>query len=76
MFDLEPFRAIGMLNTHLVIRGNGPAVLMVHGSQAWSYAWRFQIPELAQAGYQAIAVDLTGNGFSSAKSDFDYSIPL
>ncbi len=74
MFNLEPFHVIGMIRTHLVVSGNGPAVVLVHGSQAWSYAWRFQIPELAQAGYQAIAVDMPGNGFSSAIAGFDYSI--
>lgn len=74
MFDLEPFQAIGMIRTHLVVSGNGPAVVLVHGSQAWSYAWRYQIPELTQAGFQVIAVDLPGNGFSTARANFDYSI--
>ena len=68
-------QAIGRVQAHLIDAGSGPAVLMVHGSQAWAYAWRFQIPVLADAGYRAIAVDLPGEGYSQADETFDYSIP-
>ena len=68
-------QAIGSVQAHLIDAGTGPAVLMVHGSQAWAYAWRFQIPALASAGYRAIAIDLPGEGYSLADKTFDYSIP-
>ena len=74
MWEIEPFRELGVPQVHFSIRGQGPAVLMVHGSQSWSYTWRFQLPALDEAGYQAIAVDLPGNGYSQALPTFDYSI--
>jgi len=74
MKEMEQFRQPGLLEAHISHSGYGPAVLMVHGSQAWSYAWRFQVPVIAQAGFQAIAVDLPGNGYSQAAPTFDYSI--
>jgi pimeloyl-ACP methyl ester carboxylesterase len=43
---------------------DGPAVVLIHGFGAWSYAWRAIAPRLAEAGYRAIAVDQLGNGAS------------
>lgn len=59
---------------HLISEGKGPLVLFVHGSQAWSYAWRYQVKAFAAAGYQAVAVDLPGNGYSTAPAHYDYSV--
>lgn len=59
---------------HLVTEGNGPLVLFVHGSQAWSYTWRYQITPFAAAGYQVVAPDLFGNGYSAAPNRHDYSV--
>jgi pimeloyl-ACP methyl ester carboxylesterase len=42
---------------HVISEGTGPVVLFVHGSQAWSYAWRYQIQTFVAAGYQAVALD-------------------
>ncbi|MCH7393459.1 alpha/beta hydrolase [Acinetobacter dispersus] len=50
---------------HYVSTGNGPAVLLIPGwPQTW-YAWRHVMAELAQHGYQAIAVDPPGTGYSA-----------
>ncbi|BCY16649.1 MAG: alpha/beta fold hydrolase [Anaerolineae bacterium] len=59
---------------HWVSEGKGPLVLFVHGSQAWSYTWRYQINAFAAAGYQAVAPDLFGNGYSAAPNRHDYSV--
>ena len=59
---------------HWVSEGKGPLVLFVHGSQAWSYTWRYQINAFATAGYEAVAVDLPGNGYSAAPAHYDYSV--
>ncbi len=67
------FLMVGRKNIHLVEMGNGPAVVLVHGSQAWAYAWRYQLEPLAAAGHCAIALDLPGSGYS-ALDDSDYSI--
>ncbi len=43
--------------------GTGPALLLVHGFMAYSFSWRFIIPELARH-FSVYAVDLPGCGFS------------
>ncbi|MCH7313086.1 alpha/beta hydrolase [Acinetobacter sp. ANC 3882] len=50
---------------HYVSTGQGPAVLLIPGwPQTW-YAWRHVMTELAKHGYQAIAVDPPGTGYSA-----------
>lgn len=61
-------------SVHWVDVGKGPVVVLVHGGQAWSYAWRNQIEPLAAAGYRVIAPDLPGSGYSDVSNAADYSI--
>lgn len=42
--------------------GEGPMVLLLHGFPQLWYAWRHQLPALAEAGYRAVAPDLRGFG--------------
>lgn len=49
---------------HVAVAGEGPPVLLLHGFPQFWYAWRHQLSALADAGYQAIAVDLRGFGAS------------
>ena len=51
--------------THLVEKGTGPLVLLVHGFPESWYSWRHQLPALAAAGYRAVAIDVRGYGRSS-----------
>ncbi|MFJ4688994.1 alpha/beta hydrolase [Streptomyces sp. NPDC088789] len=51
--------------THLVEQGRGPLVLLVHGFPEGWYAWRHQLPALADAGHRAVALDVRGYGRSS-----------
>jgi haloalkane dehalogenase len=44
--------------------GSGPAALFLHGYPTSSYLWRNVLPEVAAAGYRAIAPDLPGFGDS------------
>jgi pimeloyl-ACP methyl ester carboxylesterase len=44
---------------------DGPAVLFVHGTGAWSETWRESLTALADAGFRAVAIDLPPFGFSS-----------
>jgi haloalkane dehalogenase len=46
--------------------GDGPVALAVHGYPTSSYLWRNVLPELARAGYRAVAPDLPGFGDSAA----------
>ena len=43
---------------------NGPTVLFVHGTGAWSEMWREPMVALAAAGYRSIAIDMPPFGFS------------
>ncbi|QXG77651.1 alpha/beta hydrolase [Modestobacter sp. L9-4] len=54
---------------HLVEQGTGPLVLLLHGFPETWRAWRAQLPALAAAGFRAVALDLRGNGTSSAPAD-------
>lgn len=64
--DIGPCQSVTVnsLTVHLVEAGSGPAVLLVHGGQAWAYTWRHQLEPLAGAGYWVIAPDLPGSGYS------------
>ncbi len=48
----------------MAVAGSGPLVLLVHGHPQFWWAWRAQIPALADAGYRVAALDLRGYGAS------------
>jgi pimeloyl-ACP methyl ester carboxylesterase len=52
---------------------NGPAVLFIHGTGAWSELWREPMTALAQVGYRAIAIDMPPFGFSEKPVQPRYS---
>jgi pimeloyl-ACP methyl ester carboxylesterase len=63
------------IDMHVVIQGQGPDVLLVHGFPDSSAVWRHQIPALVAAGYRVIAPDLRGFGESTAPPNTaDYKI--
>ena len=49
---------------HVVESGEGPLILLLHGFPEFWWAWRHQIPALADAGFRVVAVDLRGYGAS------------
>jgi pimeloyl-ACP methyl ester carboxylesterase len=49
---------------HVVEAGSGPLVVLLHGFPEFWWAWRHQLPALADAGYRAVAMDLRGYGGS------------
>ena len=51
------------IRQHVVIGGNGPPLLLVHGWPENWYAWRFMMPALATR-YTVVAVDQRGIGLS------------
>jgi len=57
--------------------GNGPPVLLIHGSgpgvSAWAN-WRLTIPALAPR-YRVIAPDMAGFGFTERRAGFNYTMP-
>jgi pimeloyl-ACP methyl ester carboxylesterase len=55
---------VGQLRLHVVVAGQGPLVVLLHGFPEHWYSWRHQLRHLARAGYRAVAVDLPGYGLS------------
>jgi pimeloyl-ACP methyl ester carboxylesterase len=54
---------------HLVETGQGPLVLLCHGSPECWYSWRHQLRALAQVGYRAVAPHMRGFGQTQAPED-------
>ncbi|WP_153504186.1 alpha/beta fold hydrolase [Cumulibacter manganitolerans] len=49
---------------HVAEAGRGPLVVLLHGFPQFWWAWRHQIPALADAGFRVVAPDLRGLGAS------------
>ncbi len=58
----------GDLRQHVVIGGDGPPLLLVHGWPETWYAWRLLMPALARQ-FQVIAVDQRGIGLTDKPAD-------
>ena len=65
--DLDVDTGTG-LTLHVVERGAGPPLLLIHGFTGSTETWSPLVPHLA-AAHRVIAVDLPGHGRSSAPSD-------
>ena len=53
---------------HCVTAGEGPLVLLLHGFPQFWYAWRHQIPALAER-FKVVAPDLRGYGDTDKPPD-------
>lgn len=51
---------INGVRLHYVAAGEGPLVILLHGFLEFWYAWRYQIPALAESGFRVIAPDMRG----------------
>ena len=58
----------GGLRWHVQRAGQGPCLLLLHGTAASTHTWRDLMPLLA-GDYDVIAVDLPGHGFTSLRPD-------
>jgi pimeloyl-ACP methyl ester carboxylesterase len=58
--------AVNGIALNVIIEGEGPDVMLVHGFPDSHWVWRHQIPALVKAGYRVIAPDLRGFGDSEA----------
>src|SRR5699024_5639193 len=52
------------IRLHLAEAGSGPLVLLLHGFAGFWWTWHRWLPDIAAAGYRAVAVDLRGYGYS------------
>ncbi len=59
---------------HVQIMGEGPTLLLLHGTGASTHSWRDLAPLLAQR-YRVVAPDLPGHGFSSSRGAGTQSLP-
>jgi magnesium chelatase accessory protein len=55
--------------------GNGPALLLLHGTGAATHSWAGLLPILAER-FTVIAPDLPGHGFTSARASGMLSLPF
>ena len=65
------YATVAGVNTHYVVAGTGPPLLLFHGLGASVATWRDNIGPLSQF-FRVYAVDLPGHG-DSDKPDIDYS---
>jgi pimeloyl-ACP methyl ester carboxylesterase len=57
------------IRMHIAEAGSGPLVLLCHGWPELWYAWRHQLPALANAGFRVVAPDMRGFGVTDAPAD-------
>ncbi|NDD02416.1 MAG: alpha/beta fold hydrolase, partial [Betaproteobacteria bacterium] len=58
------FIQAGGIQWHVQIMGQGPVLLLLHGTGSGSFSWRGLMP-LLSAHFQVIAPDLPGHAFTS-----------
>lgn len=64
----------GGLRWHVQVVGNGPVVLLIHGTGAATHSWRGVLPLLADH-FTVVAPDLPGHGFSDIPPTPHLSLP-
>lgn len=61
--EFSQFLKAGELTWHVQVTGDGPALLLLHGTGAATHSWRDLLPTLAKH-FSVIAPDLPGHGFT------------
>lgn len=62
------------LEFHYLEAGSGPLALCLHGFPDSPWSYRYLLPELAKAGYRAVAPFARGYAPTAVSADDDYSI--
>lgn len=69
------FVEAGGLRWHVQVMGEGPALLLLHGTGAATHSWRDIAPLLAKT-HTVVAMDLPGHGFTAMPArPTDCSLP-
>lgn len=66
--------AAGGLHWHIQIMGDGPTLLLLHGTGASTHSWRDLAPLLAER-FHVLAPDLPGHGFTASQGARTQSLP-
>jgi len=72
--EASRFIQAGGIRWHVQQAGQGPVILLVHGTGSSTHTWRDFLPDLAR-DYTVIAPDLPGHGFTAPAAPGGYSIP-
>jgi magnesium chelatase accessory protein len=72
--ETSRFIRAGGLEWHVQVMGNGPVLLLIHGTGASTHSWRALAPRLAQH-FTVVAPDLPGHGFTGLPSTGGLSLP-
>ena len=72
--DASRFVTAGGLRWHVQQLGQGPVLVLVHGTGAATHSWRTLAPLLAH-DFQVVAADLPGHGFTQTPGDGVLSLP-
>jgi len=72
--EASRFLRAGGLDWHVQVAGQGPVMLLLHGTAAATHSWRDVIPLLAPHA-TVVAPDLPGHGFTGMPGDIGLSLP-
>lgn len=72
--EASRFVDAGGLRWHVQVAGDGPVLLLVHGTGASTHSWRDLIPSLAQH-FTVVAPDLPGHAFTQTAPGRGMSLP-
>lgn len=70
-FPDRTFLQVGGLDIHYERKGKGPPVLLIHGLGDSTRTWRGCQTLLARAGFDVVAIDLRGSGYSEKRDGVD-----
>jgi magnesium chelatase accessory protein len=72
--DFSSFVEAAGIGWHVQRMGEGPSLLLIHGTGAATHSWRGLLPLLAQH-FSVVALDLPGHGFTQSPSAHRLSLP-
>jgi magnesium chelatase accessory protein len=72
--EASRFISAGGVRFHFQVAGDGPPLLLLHGTGASTHSWRALLPRLAEH-FTVIAPDLPGHGFTSMPAPERLSLP-
>jgi magnesium chelatase accessory protein len=72
--EASRFLSVGGLRWHVQVMGDGPVLLLLHGTGASTHSWRDLAPLLA-TDFTVVAPDLPGHGFTQSPHSDQLSLP-